>query len=83
VTFPLDVKLRYRALIALVQLSKQHDLPLRQSYLRVAKFALMMSGRYRHAEQMKRARRVEKFIQARCMEDLMMDGWEEIILKVS
>jgi IS5 family transposase len=65
VTFPLDVKLRYRALIALVQLSKQHDLPLRQSYLRVAKFALMMSGRYRHAKQMKRARRVEKFIQVR------------------
>lgn len=65
VTFPLDVKLRYRALIALVQLSKQHGLPLRQSYLRVAKFALMMSGRYRHAKQMKRARRVEKFIQVR------------------
>ena len=65
VTFPLDVKLRYRALIALTQLSKQHGIPIRQSYLRVAKKALMMSGRYRHAKQMKRARRVEKYIQVR------------------
>jgi len=65
VTFPLDVKLRYRALIALVQLAKQHHLSLRQSYVRVAKRALMMSGRYRHAKQLKRAKRQEKFIQIR------------------
>jgi len=65
VTFPLDVKLRYRALIALVQLAKQHQLPLRQTYVRVAKHALMMSGRYRHAKQLKRAKRQEKFIQIR------------------
>ena len=65
VTFPLDVKLRYRALIALVQLSKQYQLPLRQTYVRVAKHALMMSGRYRHAKQLKRATRQEKFIQVR------------------
>lgn len=65
VTFPMDVKLRYRALLALVQLSKAHNLPLRQTYVRVAKKALMMSGRYRHAKQLKRARRVEKFIQVR------------------
>lgn len=65
VTFPTDVKLRYRALIALVQLSRAQGVPLRQSYVRVAKKALMMSGRYRHAKQLKRARRVEKFIQVR------------------
>ncbi len=65
VTFPMDIKLRYRALLALVQLSKAHNLPLRQTYVRVAKKALMMSGRYRHAKQLKRARRVEKFIQVR------------------
>ncbi|MGI9287419.1 MAG: hypothetical protein ACR2P1_18695, partial [Pseudomonadales bacterium] len=52
-------------LIALVQLAKAHDVPLRQSYVRVAKHALMMSGRYRHAKQLKRARRKEKFIQIR------------------
>ena len=65
VTFPLDSKLRYRALLALVRLAKQHRLPLRQSYLRVAKQALMMSGRYRHAKQLKRAKREEKFIRVR------------------
>jgi len=65
VTFPTDVKLRYRALLALVKLSRIHGVPLRQSYVRVAKKALMMSGRYRHAKQMKRARKVEKFIQVR------------------
>lgn len=65
VTFPMDVKLRYRALIALVSLAKAHDVPLRQSYVRVTKQALLMSGRYRHAKQMKRARRAEKFLQVR------------------
>ncbi len=61
----MDVKLRYRALLALVQLAKAHHLPLRQSYVRVAKKALMMSGRYRHAKQIKRVRRKEKFIKVR------------------
>ena len=65
VTFPLDSKLRYRALLALVRLAKQHQLPLRQTYVRVAKQALMMSGRYRHAKQLKRAKRQEKFIRIR------------------
>ena len=64
-SFPTDAKLRYRALLALVKLAKEHHLPLRQTYVRVAKKALMMSGRYRHAKQLKRARRVEKFLQVR------------------
>lgn len=65
VTFPLDVKLRYRAILALARLAKAHDVPLRQTYVRVAKKALLMSGRYRHAKQLKRARRMEKFIRVR------------------
>lgn len=65
VTFPTDAKLRFRALIALVRLARQHGVPLRQSYVRVAKRALVVSGRYRHAKQMKRARRQERFIQVR------------------
>ena len=65
VTFPMDVKLRYRALIALVQLAKTHGMSLRQTYVRVAKQALMMSGRYRHAKQLKRAKKQEKFIKVR------------------
>lgn len=65
VTFPTDAKVRFRALIALVRLARKHHVTLRQSYVRVAKQALVMSGRYRHAKQMKRAKRVERFIQVR------------------
>lgn len=60
VTFPTDAKLRYQAIVALSCLSKKWGLHLRQSYLRVAKKALVASGRYRHAKQMKRAKKVEK-----------------------
>ncbi|MBS0358611.1 MAG: IS5 family transposase [Proteobacteria bacterium] len=60
ITFPTDAKLRYKAIIALAKLAKQHGLVLRQSYVRVGKRALVASGRYRHAKQMKRAKRVEK-----------------------
>ena len=52
-----EAKLRFRALIALVRLARKHNVTLRQSYVRVAKRALVMSGRYRHAKQMKRAKR--------------------------
>jgi len=65
VAFPTDVQTRYKALCALVKLSKQHNVSLRQSYLRVCKTALIKSGRYRHAKQMKRAKRQERFIQIR------------------
>lgn len=65
VTYPTEAKLRFRALIALVRLARKHNVTLRQSYVRVAKRALVMSGRYRHAKQMKRAKRQERFIQVR------------------
>lgn len=65
VVFPTDVQLQYKALCALVALTKQHQVPLRRSYLRVCKHAVMMSGRYRHAKQLKRARKVEKFVRVR------------------
>lgn len=60
VTFPTDAKLRYKAITKLTQLAKQHGIRLRQSYTRVGKKAVVASGRYRHAKQMKRAFRVEK-----------------------
>jgi len=60
VTFPTDAKLRYKAIVALTELAKQHGVQLRQSYTRVGKSALIASSRYRHAKQMKRAKRVEK-----------------------
>jgi IS5 family transposase len=65
VIYPTEAKLRFRALIALVRLARKHGVPLRQSYVRAAKRALVMSGRYRYAKQMKRARRQERFIQVR------------------
>lgn len=60
ITFPTDAKLRYKAIIALGELAKKEGVILRQSYRRVAKKALIASSRYRHAKQMKRARKTEK-----------------------
>jgi IS5 family transposase len=49
----------------LVRLAKQEGVPLRQSYLRVAKRAAIKVGRYTHAHQFKRMRRVLKFLLTR------------------
>lgn len=59
ITFPTDAKLRYQGIVKLGELSKKHGLNLRQSYVRVGKKQLVASGRYRHAKQMKRARKAE------------------------
>ena len=50
------------ALDKLVDLAKRNNVPLRQSYVRVAKRAAIMVGRYTHAHQFKRARRALKFL---------------------
>ena len=55
VAFPTDAKLIHRARERLVRLAREHRVPLRQSYVRVGKRALIMQGRYRHAKQHKRA----------------------------
>lgn len=60
ITFPTDAKLRYRAILGLAKLAKEQGLVLRQSYVRVSKRAVVSSCRYRHAKQMKRAKKVEK-----------------------
>ena len=60
VTFPTDAKLRYKAIVSLGKLAKKEEVELRQSYIRVAKQTLVKSGRYRHAKQMKRAKKSEK-----------------------
>ncbi len=43
----------------------RHDVPLRQSYVRVAKRAALMAGRYAHAKQSKRHNRELKFLRTR------------------
>ena len=47
------------------QTAKREGVELRQSYLRVAKRAAIMVGRYTHAHQFKRARRQLKFLRTR------------------
>lgn len=65
IAHPTDARLVHRALEKLVALAKAEGVPLRQSYLRVAKRAAIMVGRYAHAHQFKRMRRALKFLRTR------------------
>ena len=65
ITFPTDAKLLETAIHQLGRLAKKHEVPLRQSYARVAKRAAMMAGRYAHAKQFKRMNRRVKFLRTR------------------
>lgn len=65
ITFPTDVKLAHAAIKGLNRLAKRHGLKLRQSYLRLAKRAALMAGRYAHAKQFKRHARSLRFLRTR------------------
>jgi transposase, IS5 family len=65
IAHPTDARLCHRALEKLVDLAKRNGVPLRQSYRRVAKRAVIMIGRYTHAHQFKRARRQLRFLRTR------------------
>ncbi len=65
IAHPTDARLMHRALEKLVALAQREDVPLRQSYRRVAKRAAIMVGRYIHAHQFNRARRQLKFLRTR------------------
>src|SRR3954471_3188773 len=65
VAHPTDARLMHRAITKLVGFAKHNRVPLRQSYLRLAKRAAIMVGRYTHAHQFKRARRQLKFLRTR------------------
>src|SRR5437588_5493956 len=58
-------QLCHRALEKLVDLAERNNVPLRQSYRRVAKRAAIMVGSYIYAHQFKRARRALKFLRIR------------------
>ena len=60
IAYPTDARLYHKARVLLVKAAKDRGIPLRQSYLRLGKRALIMSGRYAHARQMNRARREQK-----------------------
>jgi IS5 family transposase len=65
IAHPTDARLTHRAIEKLVDLAKREGVDLRQSYLRLAKRAAIMVGRYTHAHQFKRARRQLKFLRTR------------------
>jgi transposase, IS5 family len=65
ITFPTDAKLLHAAIRGLNRLARTHGLRLRQSYLRVAKRAAMMAGRYAHAKQFNRHRRELRLLRSR------------------
>jgi transposase, IS5 family len=65
IAHPTDARLTHRAIEKLTKLAKREGVKLRQSYLRVAKRAAIMVGRYTHAHQFKRARRALKFLRTR------------------
>ena len=57
ITFPTDAKLLHAAIKGLTRLARKRGVRLRQSYVRIAKRAALMAGRYAHAEQFNRHRR--------------------------
>ncbi len=65
IAHPTDARLTHRAIEKLVELAKREGVELRQSYLRLAKRAAIMVGRYTHAHHFKRARRELKFLRTR------------------
>jgi IS5 family transposase len=65
VAHPTDARLMHRALEKLVKQAKREGIRLRQSYVRVAKRAAIMIGRYSHAHQFKRMRRELRFLRTR------------------
>jgi IS5 family transposase len=65
IAFPTDAKLLETAIRQLGTLAKAHGVALRQSYVRVAKKAAMMAGRYAHAKQFKRMNKRVRFLRSR------------------
>jgi hypothetical protein len=65
ISFPTDAKLLHAAIRGLNRLATKHGVRLRQSYLRVAKRAAMMAGRYAHAKQFNRHRKQLRLLRIR------------------
>lgn len=57
VAFPTDARLYNHARITLVRAARKRGVKLRQSYVRVGKYAFFKQSRYRVARQLKRARK--------------------------
>ena len=57
VAFPTDARLYQHARVTLVRAARKRGIQLRQSYVRVGKYAFFKQSRYRVAKQLKRARK--------------------------
>ena len=60
IAFPTDARLYFKMRASLVRAAEARDIHLRQSYKRVAKKTLAKQGRYSHARQMKRSKKMTK-----------------------
>ena len=65
IAHPTAARLTHKAIEKLVDFADKHNITLRQTYVRVAKRAAIMVGRYIHAHQFKRARAKLKFLRCR------------------
>jgi transposase, IS5 family len=65
ITHPTDAKLFYQAITKLAKAAKERGVRLRQTYVRVAKFAALQASRYAHAKQFRRMRGQLRFLRAR------------------
>jgi len=65
ISFPTDAKLLHAAIKGLNRLASKHGVRLRQSYVRIAKNAAMMAGRYAHAKQFNRHHRELRLLRTR------------------
>jgi IS5 family transposase len=65
IAFPTEAKLLHAAIKGLNRLAQKHGVRLRQSYVRIAKHAAMMAGRYAHAKQFNRHRRQLRILRSR------------------
>jgi transposase, IS5 family len=65
ISFPTDAKLLHAAIRGLNRLAGEHGVRLRQSYVRIAKRAAMMAGRYAHAKQFNRHHRELRLLRTR------------------
>ena len=65
ITFPTDAKLLHAAIKCLDGLARRHGVQLRQSYLRIAKQAAMIAGRYAHAKLFNRHRKQPRILRSR------------------
>ncbi len=65
IAHPTDARLTHKAIEKLVDFAAKHGIKLRQTYVRVAKRAAIMAGRYIHAHQFKRANAKLKFLRFR------------------